>query len=499
MALFTNEGKFQRDEDGRREAALELNLDWGEKGWEEGEGAATSGGSNSKHGSFSDDHGSKDLEKASPSPQPQPLPPSRKAGPPTPFALAVAQSTFPEGGRDAWLTVVGSCLAVMLSFGLITSFGVFQSHYSLVLVQSNSSISWIGSLQTGFFYIVGAGIGRVFDAFGPKWLTLAGTLLLSFGLMMTSLGSQYWQLLLSQGVVVGLGAALLFYPSLLSVPSYFLRLRGLAVGIVAAGAALGGVVWPIALQKMFLRPELGFAWTIRILGFVSLVLGLVATSLVKSRAPPRKSGAWFEWVAWKDPRYSATVVGAALSTLGFFVPYFYLDSYAIMRGVPSSVSFYSLTAVNGGSLLGRLLTSLFCDRFGKYNTLLVSSLLSSVICLAFWLPLGLLPDGSNQVLAAIMCFGLIFGLANGAFFSASLPALASITPLTHLGTRAGMLYTLLTIPSLIGTPISGAFLSKEDLGHFDHLIIWSGVTQLCGFVAFALARIKISSRLFHAV
>ncbi|EPQ31805.1 uncharacterized protein PFL1_00004 [Pseudozyma flocculosa PF-1] len=446
------------------------------------------------HGSDDDD-----VEKGRPRP-------SGAAAAPGSTAAAAAATTpppppnFPEGGRAAWCTVVGACCSVMVSFGLITSYGVFQSHYVSVLDRSNSDISWIGSLQTGFFYLVGAVVGRLYDALGPKRLTLAGTLLLCFGLMMTSLATRYYQLLLSQGIAVGLGAALLFYPALLSVPSYFLRLRGLAVGIVVAGAALGGVIWPIALQRMFLDPSLGFGWTVRILGFIVLALGLVATALVTTRAPPRKHGAFLERQAWSDVRYTATVVGAAFSTLGFFVPYFYIESFAIMKGVSTDVAFYSVTALNGGSLLGRLFSAGLCDRFGKFNTLLASSLASTLLCLAFWLPLGATSGlNASQAVATTMSFAVLFGFGNGAFFSASLPALASFTPLTHLGLRAGMLYTVLTIPALVGTPISGAFLSEVDDAHFVNLIIWSSLTQLVGFLAFAVARYRISPRLWHAV
>ena len=54
----------------------------------------------------------------------------------------------------------------------------------------------------------------------------------------------YYQTFLSQGVGIGTGMGILFLPAL-SVPShYFARRRSLAMGVVVAGASLGGVVWP---------------------------------------------------------------------------------------------------------------------------------------------------------------------------------------------------------------------------------------------------------------
>lgn len=52
-------------------------------------------------------------------------------------------------------------------------------------------------------------IGRFFDAYGPRWLLVLGTLIYTFSLMMTSLATKYYQFILAQGVVFGVGVGLL--------------------------------------------------------------------------------------------------------------------------------------------------------------------------------------------------------------------------------------------------------------------------------------------------
>jgi MFS family permease len=54
----------------------------------------------------------------------------------------------------------------------------------------------------------GAFIGRLFDAQGPKRLILAGTIVFTFGMMMTSLCTEFYQFILAQGIVMGAGAGL---------------------------------------------------------------------------------------------------------------------------------------------------------------------------------------------------------------------------------------------------------------------------------------------------
>ena len=56
---------------------------------------------------------------------------------------------------------------------------------------------------------------------------------------MLSLSTKYWQVLLSQGVVYGIGAAGLFLPGMVTSGQWFARRRGLALGIVASGSSVG--------------------------------------------------------------------------------------------------------------------------------------------------------------------------------------------------------------------------------------------------------------------
>jgi MFS family permease len=56
---------------------------------------------------------------------------------------------------------------------------------------------------------------------------------------MTSLVKQYYQAFLAQGVCFGIGAGMLFVPSVAVVSTYFDKRRSLAVGISACGSSLG--------------------------------------------------------------------------------------------------------------------------------------------------------------------------------------------------------------------------------------------------------------------
>lgn len=58
-------------------------------------------------------------------------------------------------------------------------------------------------------------VGIIYDNYGPRLLLAVGTVLHVFGIMMTSLGKTYYQILLAQGVCSAIGASMIFGPGIL--------------------------------------------------------------------------------------------------------------------------------------------------------------------------------------------------------------------------------------------------------------------------------------------
>lgn len=125
--------------------------------------------------------------------------------------------------------------------GLTNSFGVFETFYTedLLKTSSASAISWIGSIQLFLTMVVGVFAGWFLDAGYLQPLLLAGSFLEVFGMFMTSLCTKYWQVLLAQGICVGLGSGLLGLTSVAVIPLYFSKKRMIALGIAATGSSLG--------------------------------------------------------------------------------------------------------------------------------------------------------------------------------------------------------------------------------------------------------------------
>lgn len=63
-------------------------------------------------------------------------------------------------------------------------------------------------------YPQGAFVGRLFDAYGPRPIMVIGSLVLVLGTMLTSISTHYYQYILAQGVLVGVGIGTVYVPHL---------------------------------------------------------------------------------------------------------------------------------------------------------------------------------------------------------------------------------------------------------------------------------------------
>ena len=93
-------------------------------------------------------------------------------------------SQFPDGGKDAWLCLLGGFCCLFCSFGWLNCLGVFQNYYQFNQLRdhSPSTIAWIASLEIFMMFLPGPLVGWVNDNYGAKPLIVFGTLFHVFGL-----------------------------------------------------------------------------------------------------------------------------------------------------------------------------------------------------------------------------------------------------------------------------------------------------------------------------
>ncbi|KAF2244355.1 MFS general substrate transporter [Trematosphaeria pertusa] len=261
----------------------------------------------------------------------------------------------------------------------------------------------------------------------------------------------FWQMILCCGVLGGVTGAMLTTTSLAVVAHWFKARRGLAQGIAMMGSSTGGLSIPLILRSTF--PKYGYAWSLRILGFMFLGCFVIGNILMKARIPPTpaaKKKAIISLSIFGDLRFSLFTI----SVFGFEVVLFgglgILPTYATLStNYPADTGFYLISVLNGVSCLGRILPGYLADKIGRFNTLLIMIIFTLVVMLVLWLPLG------DRSLPAIYAFAALFGFGTGSWMALTPACVGQLCRAEEFGRYYGSMYFIASLATLVCIPISG--------------------------------------------
>lgn len=141
-----------------------------------------------------------------------------------------------------WVIVAVTFVTMGISVNARTSF-------SLLFAPIIDEFGWergttAGAFSFGFLIsaILSPAMGRLMDRTGPRTVMELGVVLMAAGLLLAPLTTQPWHLYLTIGVLVGSGSICLGYSGQsLFIPNWFMRRRGLAVGLAFAGVGVGSI------------------------------------------------------------------------------------------------------------------------------------------------------------------------------------------------------------------------------------------------------------------
>ncbi|KAG0651908.1 Aspyridones efflux apdF [Hyphodiscus hymeniophilus] len=407
---------------------------------------------------------------------PEAQPPASNTAQPT--ATPGGIPDVPNGGLQAWLHVLGAAMLFFNTWGILNAFGVFQTYYESgeLFTKSSSDISWIGAIQAYMVLTVGCVTGPIYDRGYLRTLLVIGSFGVVFGHMMLSLCHNYWQVLLAQGFVVGIGAGCLFVPSVAILPTYFNTRLGLAVGLAAAGSSLGGVIYPIVLFRLLDR--IGFAWSVRVIGFIALGTLLISITVMKMRFKPPKARAIIDWAAFTDVPYMAFVVTSLIGFMGLYTILFYLSYYAeSQRITDSSMAFYLVPIFNAASCFGRTLPNALSDKTGPFNLIAPGSGIVGILILCMM---------AVKSEAAIIIVAILVGFFSGVFIGLPPVCFVMLTKdKTKIGTRIGMGFGMISFGVLAGGPGGGSVLGVNEPLDWRGLWIFGGVSGIVAGLGFA--------------
>ena len=163
---------------------------------------------------------------------------------------------------------------------------------------------------------------------------------------MLSLSTEYYQIFLSQGLGFGLGAGGIFTACFVVVGQWFVKRRGIAVGIVTCGSSLGGVVFPFLVNRVI--EDVGFAGALRYVALFIGILLVIACVLIKARLPRKKWNSdlqWFDYKLLTQKSFGLYTLGAFLVMWGLWAPFDFISTFALSKGFTPALSIYLISII----------------------------------------------------------------------------------------------------------------------------------------------------------
>ena len=366
--------------------------------------------------------------------------------------------------------VVGACVIITLYTGGVVHFG-FTAVFEPIADEFNWSyaqISLASSLRGLEMGLLAPFMGFLVDRYGPRRLIFGGSILICLGFLVlsrvNSLPMFYFAFaLLACGMSTSAGTVLMT-----AVANWFDRKAGVAIGIVACGFGLGGLLVP-AVTGLIDWLEWRDAMVVVGLGMLVIVLPLSlfvrhkpaqygyypdgelikpadmkelhdipTVSEINISAGQAVRGRTF-WQLGISSMCHAFVVGAVVTHI---MPY--LSSVDIVRSTSSIVAFI-LPAV---SVVGRLSSGWLGIRFGSRRVFAASFILMTIGILIF----GLV---TADMIWLIVPFIITFSLGWGCSVTSRLGVLRESFGRHNFGKILGFISGMMMLANVTGAPLAG--------------------------------------------
>lgn len=391
-----------------------------------------------------------------------------------------------------WVVVGGAFFVLFLAYGAQYSFGVFFAALLEEFGWSRAGLSGVFSLYAFLYCVFGLAAGQLTDRWGPRVIIAIGGVFLGAGLAGMSQVRDLWHPYVLYGVVAALGMSTAYVPCNATVVKWFVRQRGLAVGIASSGGSLGTFALPPLAHVLV--GSLGWRWAYVVFGAGILVsLNLVATVMKRDPellglAPdggPRTPAPLAHDLEPHWPLRKAISTGAfwmlfaifSATWIPVFIPLVHVIPFARDLGISALWASTVVSALGIAAVFGRLAMGAVSDRIGRKSALAISIALQA---LAF---VGFVAVGELSTLYLVaMGFGFSYGAVSTLF-----PAIVGdFFGRAEAGHVVGFLFALAGSMAAVGPLGAGAI--YDATGSYTGAFLLSAVCNALALALLALAR-----------
>jgi OFA family oxalate/formate antiporter-like MFS transporter len=376
-------------------------------------------------------------------------------------------------------TVLIAAVAINLILGVLYAWGVIAKALGTDWKWTKTQATLPMSVATVCFAGMMVFAGRCQDKFGPRRVATAGGIMLGLGLLASALVHSPIAMALTFGVGAGMAIGLGYSATTPPAIKWFPPARkGLITGIVVSGVGLAAVY--IAPLAQYLLGKITISRTFALLGVCALVLVVLLAQFLRNPpeqpvapastaqmpAAPRPELDWHEMLR-TGQFYQLWLLMVLSASAGMMiiaqVPFIAKEQANWKWG---AVPIATLAIFN---TLGRLLSGVLSDRFGRTRTMTLAFLLQAANMLAF----------SHYNSPNLMIFGSAFtGLCYGTIFTLMPAATADFYGIRNLGVNYGLVFTAFGVAGVVG-PLLGAHI-RDNFGSYIYAYLISAGMLVLG-------------------
>ena len=389
---------------------------------------------------------------------------------PTPGGISERSISLPVGlsgehvSISRWWRLLGAIM-MTLALGTLYAWSVFVAPLEREFGWKRAQTSAVFTLAAVMFAASLLLAGRLQDRFGPFWISVTGSVLISLSFLLFSYTSSLYFLYFFYGVLGGAGTGFGYGTVVPVMAKWFPDKTGLAIGLALMGFGSGSAFFG-SFANLVLFPRFGWRASCVILSGIFLVMTMTAAFLLKNPVASRQSTNNLAFLTSATTRHQFTP-GEVLRTPAFYLLWigFGLGSTAglmvISQLIPfansqgiSSAALATLGLVIGafGNVSGRVLSGWLSDIMGLLNTLRIVIAISCVAMPALY------SVGAHLTALYVLIYLVYFSY--GAQASVIPSTVADFWGSRYAGTNYGALFTAWGFAGILGPTIGGVLFDR---------------------------------------
>ena len=185
----------------------------------------------------------------------------------------------------AWVIMVAVFASFMLQAAQVSTGTLLYQAMLMQFSFSATTAGWIISSSVSLRMLSSPFVGLLCQMFSNRAVAMVGSVMFSFGLLLTAYATNLRMLYFGYGILAGVGGNMMVVASFVIIAQYFKAKRGIAMSFTLCGNGIGSMIFPPLVTRSF--QEFGYTQT-------GIVIACVLLQIVVSSALYRPQSLYIE-------------------------------------------------------------------------------------------------------------------------------------------------------------------------------------------------------------